>query len=200
MMVITEGALTFTFPAGWEASKFDEWAFYRRQFSRLSGLRATCGAKNCGAELTCVACGKPASTGTKAIDILAIEQKSCCWCIEIKDYRLGRRTKTVDLADEVAIKVRDSLAGLAAAAAAANANDESAKNQAISALACRRFRVVLHLEQPAKHSKLVRRAINPANVQLRLRQLVKGIDPHALVVETTRMNGVTWTVTQEKGR
>ena len=152
MMVITEGALTFTFPAGWQASKFDEWAFYRRQFSRLSGLRATCGAKNCGAELTCVACGKPASTGTKAIDILAIEQTSCCWCIEIKDYRRGRRTKAIDLADEVAIKVRDSLAGLAAAAA--NANDESEQNQAISALACRRFRVVLHLEQPAKHSKL----------------------------------------------
>ena len=190
--------MKLTFPAGWQASKFDEWAFYRRQFSRLSGLRATCGAKNCGAELTCVACGKPASTGTKAIDILAIEQTSCCWCIEIKDYRRGRRTKAIDLADEVAIKVRDSLAGLAAAAA--NANDESEQNQAISALACRRFRVVLHLEQPAKHSKLFPRALNPINVRDRLKQLVKGIDPHPLVVETTQMNGVTWSVTQKKGR
>ena len=193
MISITEGQLTFTFPDGWQASKFDEWIFYRQQFNRLSGTRAVCSSKKCGTELTCQACGKPATTGTKAIDILAIEGTICCWCIEIKDYRKHRRTKTLDIADEIAIKVRDSLAALAAAAA--NANKESETEQAIAALACRRFRIVLHLEQPAKHSKLFPRAIEPKSVLQRLKQLVKAIDPHPLVVETTQMNGVSWAVT-----
>ena len=52
----------------------------------------------------------------------------------------------------------------------------------------------LHLEQPAKHSRLFPRAINPANVKQQLKQLIKPIDPHPLVTETRRMNGVAWSV------
>ena len=33
--------------------------------------------------------------------------------MEVKDYRANRRTKAIDLADEIALKVRDTLAGLA---------------------------------------------------------------------------------------
>jgi hypothetical protein len=53
----------------------------------------------------------------------------------------------------------------------------------------------LHLEQPATHSKLFPRAIDPANVLMKLKQLVKPIDPHPLVVETGHMASLTWTVT-----
>jgi hypothetical protein len=97
------------------------------------------------------------------------------------------------MADEIALKVRDSLA-----AAAANANDNMERESAVFALACRRFRVVLHLEQPKKRSKLFPRAIDPADVFQRLKQLIKAIDPHPLVVEMGRLHGVPWSVTPTK--
>src|SRR2546425_1163608 len=96
MPSITEGALTFQFPDGWQATKFDDWRFYRNQFQKV------CGAK--------------------AIDMLVIASDHCMWVIEVKDYRVHPRTKTIALPDEVACKVRDSLAALVAARV--NANDE----------------------------------------------------------------------------
>lgn len=198
MPTITEGQLSFDFPEGWLVAKFDDWSFYRHQFLRLSGVRLACGRKGCGQDLKCVRCGRLGFAGVKAIDILAIEGTACCWCIEIKDYRLHGRTKTIDLADEIAMKVRDSLAALAAAAA--NANDHAEKTQAASALACQRIRIVLHLEQPTRHSKQFPRAIDPADVLHRLKQLVKAIDPHPLVVESTRLNGVSWSVKTVRGK
>ncbi|HEV3445934.1 MAG TPA: hypothetical protein VG099_14940 [Gemmataceae bacterium] len=151
MPSITEGQLTFTFPNDWQASKFDQWSFNRNQFEQVCG-------------------------GAKAVDVLAVEPKVCLWQIEVKDYRQHVRTKTVELAVEIAIKVRDSLAALVAARA--NANDEDEGQMAVAALRCQRLGVVLHLEQPAKHSKLFPRAIDPANVPQRLKQLIKAIDPH----------------------
>lgn len=192
MPTITEDNLTFVFPIGWEASKLDRWSFYRNQFQRLSGVLMVCGKEGCGNDLRCVACGRAGYIGIKAIDILAIEVASCCWYVEVKDYRQHRRTKTIDLADEIAVKVRDSLAALVAARA--NANDADERTTAAAALRCPRLRVVLHLEQPAQHSKLFPRAIDPAKVQQRLKQLVKAIDPHPLVLEMTRMQGVAWSV------
>ena len=169
MPTIIEGQLKFEFPDNWQSSKFDEWSFYRNQFQKVCG-------------------------GTKAIDILAVEPSVCFWNIEIKDYRRHRRTKTkiIDLADEIALKVRDSLAAIVAARV--NANETNEKNMARAALRCPRLRVVLHLERPSKHSKLFPRAIDPANVQQKLKQLIKAIDPHPLVLEMSRMNHVAWKV------
>ena len=166
MPTITEQQLQFDFPNGWLASKFDQWSFYRNQFQNVCG-------------------------GTKAVDLLAVEPRVCLWSVEVKDYRQYRRTKTIDLADEIALKVRDSLSALVAARA--NANDTVERQMARNALGCSRLRVVLHLEQPRKHSKLFPRAIDPAKVQQRLKQLVKAIDPHPLVIELNRMAGVAWT-------
>ena len=90
------------------------------------------------------------------------------------------------------MKVRDSLAALVAAQA--NANDREERELAFAALRCHRLRVVLHLEQPAKHSKLSPRAIDAADVKQRLKQRIKAIDPHPLVLDTTRLGGVAWTV------
>jgi hypothetical protein len=167
MPTITEGKLQFEFPAAWEASKFDEWSFYVNQFQSVCG-------------------------GSKAVDVIAIEPNGCLWKIEAKDYRQHRRTKTIDLAEEIATKARDSLAAIMAAQA--NANDADEKRIARRAVRCPRIRIVLHLEQPAKQSKLFPRAIDPAKVQQRLKQLLKAIDPHPLVVEIGRMQGVAWSV------
>ncbi len=167
MPTITEGTLSFTFPDGWQSSKYDAWSFYRNQF------QSVCGA-------------------AKAVDILAIDPGTCLWMIEAKDYRHSRRTKAIKLPDEVALKVRDSLSGIFAARV--NANDAGEKELAGKALKCPRIRVVLHLEQPRKHSKLFPRAIDPADVQQRLKQLVKAIDPHPLVLEMTKMGSVSWQI------
>lgn len=169
MPPIEVGRLKFDFPAGWRAAKVDDWSFYRNQFIRISD-------------------------GTKAIDLLAIDAAGgCAWNIEVKDYRKHRRTKAIDIAEEVADKVRCSLAAIYATAV--NANDSIEKSVARAALKCVRLRVVLHLEQPAKHSTLFPRAIKPEDVTQRLRQLVKAIDPHPLVVELNQTGGVAWTVT-----
>ena len=181
MPTITEGRLIFDFPDGWRAQKFDDWSFYRNQFIKCGDARTTCSK-----------CKNPVAAGSKAIDVLAIDMNSCCWSIEIKDYRLHQRVKVIDLADEVALKVRDSLAVLVASRV--NANDSDEKAMANAALQCSRLRVVLHLEQPAKHSKLFPRAIDPTNVQQRLKQLIKAIDPHPRVVDMGGMNGLAWSV------
>lgn len=53
---------------------------------------------------------------------------------------------------------------------------------------------VLHLEQPAKASKLFPRVFDLADVQQKLRQLIKPLDPHPLVVDMDRLGSVAWTV------
>ena len=75
--------------------------------------------------------------------MFAIDPDHCLWAIEVKDYRQHPCVKTLDLIDEVACKVRDSLAALVAARV--NAND--AEEQELSRVALERIRVVLHLEQ-----------------------------------------------------
>jgi hypothetical protein len=190
MPTITEGQLRFDFPNGWLASKFDDWSFYRNQFSKLASAELVC--SKCDGRVLCENCGSRRVAGTKGCDFLAIEVRICFWLIEVKDYRQHVRIKVIALADEVALKARDSLAALVAARI--NANEATEREAALAALQCMRLRVVLHLEQPAKHSKLFPRAIDPADVLQRLKQLIKGIDPHPLVLEMGRMNGVAWQV------
>ncbi|WPD23069.1 MAG: hypothetical protein SD837_00615 [Candidatus Electrothrix scaldis] len=168
MLEIQEGKLTFSFPNDWRVSKYDDWAFYRKQFLKL--------------------------TDPKAVDILAVDPHNRqAWLIEVKDYRKHPRTKPMDLPWEIAIKMRDSLAGLACAGV--NASDTKEQQLAHEAVTANSLRVVLHLEQPAKHSKLFPRAIDPADIQQKLRKLVKAIDPHPLVIEkAVNLDRVPWSV------
>ncbi len=192
MTQITEDALTFTFPGGWNASKADDWSFYRNQFERyFDGVRLAC--KKCNAEVRCHKCKTAKTIGAKAVDILAIAPGSVAWLIEIKDYRQHRRTKAIDLADEIAVKVRDSLAMFSAASKKANQPSEQTASAAVGSSSA--IRVVLHLEQVRNPSKLFPRAIDPANVQQRLRRLIRFVDPHPLVIETNAMGSAAWAVT-----
>jgi hypothetical protein len=129
--------------------------------------------------------------GIKALDLLVCSSDGTAWFIEVKDYRRHARTKVIDLVDEVAGKVYDTLAALLPARA--SGDDAHETSVATAALAARRLRVVLHLEQPATHSKLFPRAIDPAKVRQKLRQQIKPIDAHPIVCETTRMGTLPWT-------
>jgi hypothetical protein len=166
MAVISEGRLTFTFPSD-DASKYDDWSFYRNQFNAAFG-------------------------GTKAIDIIFVDDDQA-WLIEVKDYRANRRTKALDLGDEVAFKVRDTLAGLAAAKC--NATEVNEARLARKALRKSRLRVVLHLEQPAKPSKLFPLVVDPSKLLIKLRQRLKSVDARISVVNQHRLKpDMNWTV------
>jgi len=191
MPTIPEDQLRFVFPDGWFASKFDTWSFYCRQFMKLASAEMPC--SKCRQPLECAVCRSKRVAGTKGIDILAINVGQTCWQIEIKDYRQTRVGNFFFLADEVALKVRDTLAALVAAKL--NANDAGEKELARQALACPQIRIVLHLEQPTPHSIAQSKATRKSQVLQRLKQLVKAIDPHPLVVD---MNDdlYAWNVTQ----
>ena len=169
MMESTVGDLTFSFPNHCEADKYkyDDWSFYRNQFQSVAG-------------------------GSKAVDILYLEDDAA-WLVEIKDYRVHPRTKSIALCDEVAIKVRDTLSGLAAASANANNPDEQAL--ARRALAMRRWRVALHLEQTNVTSRLRPQVIDPASMKSKLRKGLKAIDAHPAIVDLQRSHpDIPWTV------
>ena len=167
MTEIEEGDLKFSFPDHCEAGKYDEWSFYRNQFQSVAG-------------------------GSKAVDILCLSDDAA-WLIEIKDYRQHPRQKLIDIGDDVASKVRDTLAGLAAASANANSPDE--RGLARRALRRRRWRVALHLEQPNAGSRLRPRPFSVPDVWSKLRKKVKAVDAHPVILDReTRRPGVPWTV------
>lgn len=168
MTIIQEGTLQFTFNAPAEACKYDGWSFYRSQF------QDGCYSRNKAVDLLCY-------SGTDA------------WLIEVKDYRLHARTKAVNLADEIANKVRDSLAGLVAAQMRASSADE--RQFARRMLRTTNIRVVCHVEQPAKTSRLRPQAIEPDKLKGQLRQRLKAIDPHPMVMDAASVPlNVPWRV------
>lgn len=166
MTVFREGELTFTFDVGCEVGEYDAWSFYRRSFQNAAG-------------------------GSKGVDFVCVCE-GVAWLIEVKDYRLHPRGNPIDLCDEVAVKVRDTLAGLAAAAT--NAEDANEKEIARRALdPNRRWRVALHLEQPEKRTKLWATVPDPSKAQQKLRQNLRFVDPDASVVDTSRSRaGMNW--------
>lgn len=166
MTTIIEEALAFDFPAGWRAAKYDKWKFYLNHFQNV-----------CGA--------------AKGVDILAIHPDGCLWMIEVKDYRAGPRQKDLELVEEVVIKVRDSLAGLAAARL--RATDESEIEMANRALRCNDMKVVLHLEQQAKPTRL-HPVEDVSKLLLKLKQLLRAIDFHPRVTNLGEGNRFGWDV------
>jgi hypothetical protein len=167
MPVFHEGKLIFTFPDSGKTSQYDQWTHYRQQFNKAFG-------------------------GAKAVDFIHVETgDKTAWLIEVKDYRVHPRTKLIDLPNEIAEKIRDTLAGLVSAQC--QANDAGEKNMARDFLRCRKLRVVLHLEQPKKPSRLRPQAIDPSQVQQKLKGLVKAIDAHPLVIDR-RYGGTKWKV------
>ncbi|TQE99817.1 MAG: hypothetical protein FKY71_06665 [Spiribacter salinus] len=161
---VKESRLRFSFPDSWTAEPYDEWAFYRNHFNGVCK--------------------------SKADDIVACDGTQALYLIEVKDYRRQRRTKPIDIADEIAHKCRDTLAGLAAARVrASNHNEQQAADQSMR---CRTIRVVLHLEQPRRPSKLFPRSVDPKSALEKLRKRVRAIDPHPRIVD--RATAMPWTV------
>ncbi|MDP3859780.1 MAG: hypothetical protein Q8Q73_18625 [Stagnimonas sp.] len=153
MTRLTEGRLAHVFPAGWIAWKCDDASYYRNHFQSFAG-------------------------GAKSVDFAAVgpENDPALWLIELKDYRAAPRTKPSDLFDELALKVRDTLACLLATASNSGMHPEV--DQARAACKAGRVHVVFHLEQPRTPSKLFPQVVDPKDVKDKLKQKLRAVDPH----------------------
>lgn len=145
--------LRLTMPDNWRVWKYDDSAFHRNQFQGFAG-------------------------GSKAMDAVALAADGALWLIEVKDYRRHRRSKPSTVFAEVAAKARATLAGLATARV--RANDQAERDWARDAMRQQVIRIALQLGQPVKPSRLFPQVVDPADAQLKLRQAVRAVDPHAL--------------------
>lgn len=151
---LVEGRLSFEFKDVKSAEQYDSWQHYRGTYNS--------------------ACGS-----SKAVDFIVCKRDEV-WLIEVKDYRRNRRVKSIGLADEVALKVRDTMAGLVSTRFIGTNTDEVAHAKA--ALSQKKLRVALHLEQPANPSRLFPLVDNPANIAIKLKQQLRFADPHAKLI------------------
>jgi hypothetical protein len=129
--------------------------------------------------------------GSKAVDIVAVNPTEReLWLIEVKDYRAFPEKDTRGIIGIIAQKVIDTLAGIITAAFD---GDEFYK----LAIKQDRIRVVFHLEQPVKHSRLYPQLIDWDNGTRKLKQRIRIIDPHPKLCNM-KMNNNPWTVMEVK--
>jgi hypothetical protein len=154
-ITLNEGSLSFEFDQVEFAEKYDDWRHYRGVFNS--------------------ACGS-----SKAVDFV-VSKGGTLWLVEVKDYRRHIKTKPSDLADEIMLKVRDTMAGLVSAAFVGVDADEKITSR--SALSHRELKVILHLEQPSRPSRLFPKSVDPADILMKLRQTLRFADCHPTVVD-----------------
>jgi hypothetical protein len=142
-----------TMPAGGWLWKYDDSSFHRNQFQNFAG-------------------------GSKAMDAVALEANGTLWLIELKDYRRHRRTKPSSMFDEVAGKVRATLAGLITAKV--RANDTAEKTLAQQAFGSSQIRVALQVAQPDPPSRLFPQVVDPQDAALALKRAVRAVDAHPI--------------------
>ena len=175
----TEGQLQFAFPDTWQICRPGETSYYVRHFQDF--------------------CNRAGSNGgCKEVDFLAYDPIALVlWLVEVKDYRAHQRTKPIDLADETALKVRDSLALLRVAPVRDMAQSTGGRLQARDfarvSIPAVNIRVVLHCELPAHASRLFPGVRDSANLQQKLSTKLRQVDPRAILVNRNSQN-IPWAV------
>lgn len=128
MIAVRVENLNFSFPANWLASKYDDWSYYRNQFSRQGNH-------------------------IKATDIVALSPEREAYFIEVKDYRHPDTIKPSELPEAIAKKVLFTLAAMLPAKL--HANEPAEKQIATQVLNCISLTIVVHIEQPQNHQPVV---------------------------------------------
>lgn len=169
MQTLDVDGLKFTFPDTWQVSKFDDWAFYRR-FQK-------------------------AQPGLKAVDVIAVAPNQTLWLIEAKDYTRPGTPQPVDLANILIAKVLSTLSAILPAAIHGG-GVPPAQDLARKATGATKIRVIAHVELPAHSSRLFPIANYETNLQQKLGQRLRAVDPHPLVLRsaTCEAAGVGWRV------
>jgi len=147
-------SLCFEFPDNWIVAKFDEWVFYRRHFSKMGDHIA-------------------------AVDIVAMDPERTLYLIEAKDYRRHKREDPKPIQDILVSKMTGTLSALLPASL--NATNSEERDKAKEFVLPKKIRVVFHLEQPEKRSRLFPWSYDKANLVDILKKRVKPIDAHPWV-------------------
>lgn len=109
----------------------------------------------------------------------------------MKDYTTDPRLKKQCVFEEVAEKIRDSLALLIAGSIRDDPSNGGVRSFMDICSIPKDIKIVLHLEQPLKPSKLFPGVKIKADSTQMLRSKVKAIDPHARVTSTP-LSGMKW--------
>jgi len=170
-----EARLTFEFPDSWKICRPGESFYY------TNGFQSFCG-------------------GSKETDFLAFDpDNGRLWLLEVKDYSVNNRTKPLPIHDEVALKVRDTLALLSASMSNDHTPSASGQTQvgdfgrAIAVPTS--MGVVLHCEHQPAGSKLFPSATHLASIQQKLRIAFKNVISEVKVTCSGRYAGLAWNVT-----
>lgn len=165
MPVLIVDTLEFSFPENWHAHKYDDWSFYRNQFSRQD-------------------------SGICAVDLLVLSDSNVGFLIEVKDYRHPETTRPSELAKAIASKVLHTLAAMLPAKL--NANDPDERAMAGRFLACGSLTVMLHIEQPQAHKSPV--DVKNLKMELRRRLRAVDPHIQIVSMNTLSSHGIRWTV------
>jgi len=129
---------------------------------------------------------------SKSIDIAALGSDGTLWLIEVKDYRVHRRAKKQSVYDELQKKVRDTLACMFFGAIKKCSFE-------VRASQCRRIKVVLHLEQREKRSKLHQPVNDRRNGTLKLKQAFRQFGLDAILCDQANIpNQCAWRVVERR--
>ncbi len=166
MPAIKEGNLTFSFEFG--AVKFDDSAFYRRQFVRIQN-------------------------NIQAVDIVAVDNETA-YLIEVKDYT-HPDTENLTLKELIRTIISKILLTLSAILPMKNnANVRAEKMIAEKFSRADRISVIFHMELPPPRRTLRQSAFNIQNLQIQLRRKLRSVDPHLKIVSASNSEGLPWRV------
>jgi hypothetical protein len=188
--VIVEQRLRFDFGRSWQVEKYDGHHAYREGIQRLQGtsLCETClEHSRCPKCKTELGVGSKA-VGTKAVDIVGRYQGQL-YLIEVKDFRRHRienkrRVRDGELAFEVGLKVRDTLAGLLGALHRRDAGDWS---PLVAPIFERAPTVLLWLEEDLDEERVAQRGHPALTVTDELRPRLRWLTSDVRVLNTRKL-------------
>ncbi len=157
MARIKEDKIQFDFGESWSVMKYDGHADYRNGIQKLQSLN------------------NEENRGTKAVDILGIIGDEL-YFIEIKDfrdYRIENKPRIgKDLAIEMALKVRDTVAGISGACRVSSTTEDW-RLFAEGLIGKRMIRMVLWMEEDSHYPSAVERNRHKARQSVLLEELKK---------------------------
>jgi len=161
-MTLEKDGVRLTFPEDWDAREWDTSnSFHSRHVKRTRN-------------------------NLRSVDIVAFDPISKeLWLIEIKDYSHHKRTDPTPLQDTLAEKAIDTMGSVhvAARTGLTDAHPDVFAARSIVALSERVHFVYIGME-PANPTKLWGTGINTIDLRIALRQRIRCIDAHPLVVDT----------------
>ncbi|PHP53328.1 hypothetical protein [Actinomyces ruminis] len=182
MVELEVDGASLSFPDGWEASKYDEWPFFRNTLSKVLDT---------------------AGKALHGCDIVALDGEHL-WLIEAKDYAYQEAKVPKDLVAVVSEKVMDTLAGLHAGTRDEHTERETCRK----AVRARKLYVALRIDLPGAqpHARRGRQAAaqqTMANYRQEFRKSLRRVVNGKVHVITGREDPPTvpWTARwSEQGR